>query len=664
MEKVPLFMNYRPEIDGLRSFAVIPVVLFHAGFTIFSGGVVGVDVFFVISGYLIARIIISEMRADRFSYLGFYERRIRRIMPALSIVVLVSLFASLLVSLPNHVEQSAASGISALFGFSNIYFWTQSGYFAPSSEFQVLLHTWSLGVEEQFYLLLPPVLFLLFRFGLSLRLAITICLPLLFLFGLWLSFNKPSVAFFLLPARAWELLVGVALAAEIFPKWQSRTGNSVLALVGLLAIVASVFVINRYMFFPGWVALLPCLGTAAVIYSASGENLTGRLLSFAPLRFIGLISYSLYLWHWPVLVILRMYFADVHLDIPTAIFGIVLSFVLAALTWRFVENPFRSRSTMRFRTVVVSLGAISLVSISISVASISASGFPERLDVDARTFAAASSDIDPLRVRCREVTDLSDASCWFGAADTSPSFVLVGDSHAGAIRPGIEAWANAQGRAGAIFWKAGCPMVYGATKVPGASSADCDAFKQRSIDAILKNSDINLVILAGRWEVAYTGVAPEVGGSFRTFWIDDLETERTNDTSQRVFRRALEKTAKTFVDNSQDVVFIGAVPEVGFDVPTMLALAAHNGKVEPIKKAPANELISAELDNLFEDISEELERVEYLSIRQEFCRPNCSVLEDGIPLYSDDDHLSLSGARDFMGPFLTVALQEKLSLSE
>lgn len=415
------------------------------------------------------------------------------------------------------------------------------------------------------------------------------------------------------------------------------------------------------MAFPGWAALLPCLGAATVIYAASDDNLVGRFLAIAPLRFIGLISYSLYLWHWPVFVVLRMYSAEAHLDLSLAIFGMALSVLLAYLTWRFVENPFRARQVIPFRKVCVGLGSISLLAMGVSVFAIVSSGLPNRLSPTAERFAAAAQDIDPFRIRCQGMRDINDQDCWFGNPEAEPSFIVVGDSHAGAIRPAIEQWAVSNGLAGTILWQGGCPLVVGATKVPDADGAICTEFKAEVQDAIIANTDIELVIVVGRWEAVYTGIAPEVGGSYRTFWIDEEEFERTPEVTNRVFERGLRRTAQTFTNAGRTVVFIGAVPEVGFDVPTILALSALNQNVSTSMDLARDNSTAVELDGVFQEVAREGEGVGYVSIWEQFCGPQCKILSNGVPLYSDDDHLSLTAARDFIGPYLTVALNDALA---
>ena len=617
-------MKYRPEIDGLRSLAIIPVVLFHAGFEIFSGGFVGVDVFFVISGYLIASIILSEIQANTFSYISFYERRIRRILPALLVVILSSLAISLVISLPEQVIQTAEASVFAIFGVSNIYFWSQSGYFAPNSDYTMLLHTWSLGVEEQFYIFLAPLILLVYRFQWKLALVVGLSLPLLFMAGFWLSLNKPSVAFYLLPARAWELGLGVALAVGLFPPAKRKKIAATIASVGFVLVVASAFQIDKTMIFPGWVALLPCLGAAAMIHSASSENSVGRFLALPPLRFIGLLSYSLYLWHWPVFVALRMYTAEPHLSSTSAMVGILVSLALSIATWKFVETPFRSQRTMSFKRVLAGAGAVGSLCVALATVAILSAGFPDRLNERSKKLFSATKDTNPLGDRCPRMHAIDDPACRFGDPNAEIDFILVGDSHAGAIRPAIEVWAKAAGRAGTIIWRGGCPTLLGAKVVPDSDANECTAHKQALLDVVEGYDGIKTVFIAGRWETAYSGIAPEIGGSYRTYLIDDQNQERTDEATKRVFENAISRAARRFEALGAKVIMIGSVPEIGFDVPRVLALASHNqdkGGTYLIDR-PSDRSVA--LDETFARIAAASPNRAYISIWETFCTPHLS----------------------------------------
>lgn len=360
-------MLYRREIDGLRAFAVLPVIFFHAGFTLFSGGYVGVDVFFVISGFLITTIIIEERRNARFSLVNFYERRARRILPALFFVMLVSLpFAWSLLS-PADLREFAQSLVAiALFG-SNFLFWSQSGYFDTAAELKPMLHTWSLAVEEQYYLLFPLLIIGAWRFG-TRRLVILIAA----IAGASLLLSEiqvrtyPNAAFFLLPARAWQLLTG-SMAAFLVVYWRgyptlirdNRIISEVLGAVGLLMILWATFRFNDLMPFPGFTAILPTLGTVLVLLFSSSSTLVGRLLGFAPLVGIGLISYSAYLWHQPIFAFTRHALAY---EVPAlTMLGLsALTLVLAYLSWRYIEKPFRARNAID-RTRIFAFSTVGII---------------------------------------------------------------------------------------------------------------------------------------------------------------------------------------------------------------------------------------------------------------------------------------------------------------
>lgn len=647
-------MKYRPEIDGLRAIAVMPVILFHAGFSLMSGGFAGVDVFFVISGYLISSIILSEVRENSFTFAGFYERRLRRILPALAVVVLASLVTALLFALPEQSILAAESSIVAMLGVSNIYFWMQSGYFAPASEFSLLLHTWSLGVEEQFYLILPPVLLFMHRFRWNSKAVISVTLPVLFAVGVWLSYNKPSVAFYLLPARAWELGLGVALAVGLIPPVRSTRSRSLISAMGFGAILISMFVIDPQTTFPGWAALLPCLGTAAVIHSSSQVDSVGRLLSITPVRFIGLISYSLYLWHWPVFVGLRLYIAEIHLPPIIATLGVLLSVVLATITWRYVETPFRSRSAMPFKRAIRSLGALTGMSAALAVLLVATSGLPERLDRTSGQYLSAAKDVDSFSEGRMGLHAVSDPNFRFGDPKASIDFVLTGDSHAAAIRPAIEEWAVNSGRAGTILWRGACPILSGAENVPDYDGKQCMSFKEDVLSKIEEHAGIKTVFLAGRWEALFTGIAPEVGGSYRTYLIDEIDKVRSPRVTKRVFERAIRRTCQRLEAMGSQVIIIGAVPEVGFDVPRILALASHNqGRVtSPRIDSALRASVSKELDLVFDRVSSVSRQRKYISIWKDFWVPELTVVRDGIPLYRDDDHLTATSAREIFGPVI------------
>lgn len=649
-------LKYRSEIDGLRAVAVVPVILFHAGISSLGGGFVGVDVFFVISGFLISSIIVKEVDQNEFTYRSFYERRLRRILPALITVLIATLLGIGFVGLPEHVIQTSKGALFALFGLSNIYFWSETGYFAPASEFNALLHTWSLGVEEQFYLLMPPALVLLARMQIRLKPALAIFLPVAFSAAVWTSFEMPSAAFYLLPARAWELALGTALAIGFFPKISSQAGREAVAWLGMGMIVLSVLVIDSSMPFPGYVALLPCVGTAAVIYGASADYGIGRMLSLGPVRLVGLISYSLYLWHWPIFTTARMYFATEKLEPEVVAAAIVLTFVMSWLTWKFIETPFRNRGRFPASQLVKSLAIGSSAIASIAAIGWLSGGLPQRMSPEANRMLSAATDIDPMRDRCRGIHTLEQADCLFGAKEAAPDFLIIGDSHAAAIRPALEQWAFENGRSGTLWWRHGCSFLVGAQVYPDADASECRQFKEKALAAIASDGRIKTIFIASRWEAAYSGFRPESGGAFRTYLVEDETTPRDRSTSKDVFKRALERSLQGASSAGAEAVLLGPVPEVGFDVPRILALGELNsGGLRSSKIRSRGGEMSRELDKVMTDAAKAQE-ARYVPLRQFFCRERCIIMQDAIPIYSDDDHLTSTAARKLVGPHLAQEL--------
>lgn len=377
-------MNYRAEIDGLRAVAVFPVILFHAGLSLFSGGFVGVDIFFVISGYLITTIIINNIDAGRFSLAYFYERRARRILPALYIVMVASIPFAWAWLKPSDMKDFAESLLAVSTFWSNILFLNESGYFDTAAELKPLLHTWSLAVEEQYYIIFPLLLMGFWKLG---KRRLLYILSAVFLVSLasahWYAYRKPSEAFYLLPMRGWELLIGamVAFYLQRRPHPFSPFWKNILSLLGLMLILFSIFFYDDSTPFPSLYALVPTLGTALIILCADAGTLVKRLLSMRLLVGIGLVSYSAYLWHQPMMAYAR------HLEIlesNTLVIAVIIvtTFLLAYVTWRFVEKPFRQPHRIsRSALVKTSLAAFAALIVFAGVG-IKTEGFTFRYSAD------------------------------------------------------------------------------------------------------------------------------------------------------------------------------------------------------------------------------------------------------------------------------------------
>ncbi len=457
-------LNYRPDIDGLRAIAVLSVVAFHVGALHVGGGYVGVDVFFVISGYLISSIVFSEISDSRFSIVGFYERRIRRIFPALFVMLLVlGVFAAVFLVPAELVELGKTSLFTTISG-SNFYLWKQTGYFDHRNA-NPLLHTWSLAVEEQFYILFPLFLVVVRRFFPRwLRESVVVLFLLSLLSSVIVVSKSPDTAFYMPYTRAWELLLGTMLSLGMFPKLSSGGMRNLATMTGMGMIVFSDLVYKPTTLFPGLSALVPCLGSALIIGAGqSGSSFVYSVLAWRPVVFVGLISYSLYLWHWPVIMTDRMGILDLHAAFERRFswvmapdrFGhivqIVISVILAVLSWRFVERPFRKgRLRLAGPHLFMLAGAVMLVCITFSFFVIFTGGWKQRFSPQALRLA---SFLDESELRQDEkaqrlgtcfldattgVQNFNMDSCLQQDAKRG-NYLLLGDSHAAAIWPALVA---------------------------------------------------------------------------------------------------------------------------------------------------------------------------------------------------------------------------------
>lgn len=451
-------LSYRPDIDGLRAVAVMGVLLYHYGATWLPGGFTGVDVFFVISGYLITSILRREIEAGEFSILGFYDRRIRRIVPALLVVLATTLAAGWFILMPGDYADLGASAAWAAAGLGNLYFYGNTGYFDQSSEMQPLLHTWSLGVEEQFYVVWPIALLIglwVIKDRRVLTSLLTLGVVLAFAYAVRRIEYDPKGAFYLPHPRAWELAIGALLA--FLPALASRWLSEAMGALGAALIAWSLFRISAAEAFPGINAAYACVGAALIIWPKAA-NLVGRGLSFRPVVWIGLISYSLYLWHWPVLVLFRHY---ANGEVPTAGAAIalgVLSVCLASLSWHFVERPFRKPFGAPWRSVAVGVAGIAIVALAGNLITRS-DGVPQRVP----STVLAMSGLDEMwDWDCKVKLTLWDhESCFFGApwGDAKHRAILWGDSHAEHWAPVIEA--ATQGNSTAYLLHTPCPAALG-----------------------------------------------------------------------------------------------------------------------------------------------------------------------------------------------------------
>jgi peptidoglycan/LPS O-acetylase OafA/YrhL len=457
--------SYRPDIDGLRAVAVLSVVFCHAGFG-FPGGYVGVDVFFVISGFLIAGLIQKELKQGTFTLANFWERRVRRIMPALLVVTVVTMVAGWFMLMPDAYASMGKSVVGLALLGSNVQFWRDTGYFDTAAEEKPMLHTWSLSVEEQFYLFVPLFLLLLARKSQLHRAFMLLAVAAILSLGLSVygTHRYPTATFYLLPTRAWELFAGALLA--FFPeKWfgGSQRWKEVTAVLGMILILVPCFAYDHETRFPGLTALPPVLGTAMLIWSGTlSERLPvlSRVLASRPVVFIGLISYSLYLWHWPFFSFSR-YQSIKSLPELERVVLILISVIVAIISWRFVEIPFRSRKWLPARPRLFAVAAASfIVVLGGGLMLVRSKGFETRITDQTQVFAATGK-FDSGYVRELEVTDIPNNLVRLGETNSAaPAQLLVwGDSHAMAILPAIDSLGREAGTTALAATHAATPPV-------------------------------------------------------------------------------------------------------------------------------------------------------------------------------------------------------------
>ena len=462
-------MRYRAEIDGLRAVAVMPVLLFHAGFALFGGGFVGVDVFFVISGYLITTLIIDELDNGSFSLIRFYERRARRILPALFFVCLACIPLAWLWLTSSDMKSFAQSLVAVATFWSNVLFWYQSGYFDTSAELKPLLHTWSLAVEEQYYIFFPLFLMLASKLG---RRHVVPVLAVVFALSLlvaqWGAYHRAAATFYLLPTRGWELLTGAFAAFYLQRRSVAATPKvkNAMSAAGLVLILGAVFVYDRGTPFPSLYALVPTVGTLLIILCATPGTIVHAVLSSKPLVGTGLVSYSLYLWHQPLFAFTRHALPEK----PPALvmLGLIaLSAVLAFLTWRYVETPFRLKSRIARRQVWIASAAGAFVLVALGLLGYLSNGFPRAYPSVVDT-NAENTLVEPTMV--------------------------IGDSHAKHLLSGLDALMSAKV---VDRTSPGCIPFYNVDRYDRRfTPGDCAKFTNSALDEFLATSWLRNLVMS------------------------------------------------------------------------------------------------------------------------------------------------------------------------
>lgn len=645
----PAGARYRPDVDGLRAIAVLAVVAYHYGVPGFGGGFVGVDVFFVISGYLITSLIHAEMRTGHFSLLNFYVRRVRRIFPALFVMLAVASVVAAWLLFPDDFRRFGYSLRATAVFATNFQFLGQVNYFHVASIQRPLLHLWSVAVEEQFYLIFPALLLAAHTHSRRwLGVIVGVLLAASFVFAQWAVHHAPGWAFYLLPSRMWELMVGGALALAGLHAPQSRWLREGVGLIGLALIAYAVFIFTRHTDFPGANALYPCIGAALLIYAGTGEaSFVKQGLSAGPMVFTGLISYSLYLWHWPIFVFAHYYLYRAPTPLETGL-CFALAVALSVLSWRFVEKPLRRGTLSWPRAMPFGAGAATIaLSIVCASAIIVTKGVPARFAPPVQRMLAEAHDDDGMLADCFGLP-LKDVNatrlCRFGASrGIVPSFILWGDSHADAILPAVRDVAKKNGREGYFAGQPSCAPLLGVAR---PDTPYCYAFNNKVLAIIKAHPELKIVILMARWGKNADGKAyGDEGHGFVPIYDKKAHAHKPADNAA-IFTRGLKRTVDALRKLGRKVVLVGPVPEIGWPVPLVLAREKITGKPRRTVPSRKDYLHRQRIVlPLFARLAQN-DGVRALYPGKDLCDgPRCTVIKNGIPLYRDQHHLSVYGAK-------------------
>jgi len=641
--------KYRREIDGLRAIAILPVILFHSGVDVFSGGYVGVDVFFVISGYLITGILLTNGVNNNIDLVGFYERRARRILPALFFVILVCIFISWLILLPSAMRDFSKSVGATIAFAANILFWRQSGYFDVSAELKPLLHMWSLSVEEQFYLLFPILLFSIRKWTIKFQLATLILLGIAsIVMANWMVVKNPSFSFYMLPTRAWELLIGASLA--VYSRCNQVRYSSIVgelgALSGVFLLGASIFFFDKSTPFPGVYAIVPTAGAALVILFAQPTTKVGAFLGTKLLVGIGLISYSAYLWHQPLLAFYR-----IHTGLQPTGYLLLIIFIsitgLSIFSWHYVEKPFRKTGYIQRKTILTLSVIFTFLFSLFSVVGVYSDGF--------KSFRFASSEIWRLNTLERRSTPTCEITeC--ATSDLKPTdWLLIGDSNAYHFSGVLQNVASSKGHKVLNLSKGGCaPLLHVLRKDQSkAFNEDCSIFYSGVKEYALLPSSPKNIIIAAAWELyvfgnsnVYDSASDQEGAT--QLYPDSNDELEGNERIEWALSK-IEKEITEYVEAGKRVIFVYPMPFLINNLPNNHSIFTKIEGYSHQHFLSKNHLM---LDR-FEMLTKRLQ-LESIRIDLALCQPQgICIVEDelGGILYGDKYHLSGYGAEKVFGDY-------------
>lgn len=614
--------QYRPDIDGLRAVAVLSVILFHYQISGVSNGYLGVDIFFVISGYLITRqlqTIVSEPCFRTFLF-SFFARRLRRILPALLAVLGVTLAVGFFILPPEDFKELGSSSFLSVFGLANLYFFNNTGYFDRAAEFQPLLHMWSLGVEEQFYLVWPGLFFLLFGRGMNRRTGIGVLVVGLIVglaYAEWTEARDAKAAFYLPVPRAWELLVGALVA--FVPRIESRALSELLGWCGCALLAWSLFFTDASEGTLG-LEMVPTILGAALVVSDRCPSRVAMLLSIVPLRWIGQLSFSLYLWHWPVLVFFRLVNLEALPKGDEALVLMAVTTILSVASFFLIERPVR-RLPLSLAMKVI---APALIMVPVACAGVVFfDGLEWRLSPVARSLAESAQDFSQRRPDCHRTDDMNlplEESCRYGDQASLPSVVVWSDSHGVELAHALGERLGGDGQSvlGATY--SSCPPAQG---FASQYQEGCTQFNEDMLEFLLSRREIETVVLAAYYELYdRDGLWPQ------------LVT-------------GLDKTVAELTEGGKSVVLVLSSPEIGYSVPqagVRLAMVTDEPRIDLARSA--HDLFAEKATEMLNDLASRYPNTAIFDVAGTLCNLSvCPLIVEDRAMLFDADHLTMTAAR-------------------
>ncbi len=638
--------KYRPEIDGLRTVAVLLVIFFHAKLDFFKGGFVGVDIFFVISGYLITSIIYKEKINQNFSFISFYDRRIRRIFPMIFFLLLITSIVSFFVYSPNELKNFSQSIVSSVTYTSNIYFFNKTGYFSGNLNTSPLIHTWSLAVEEQFYIFFPLILSLIISFKEKIIKFIIISLAFASFISIFFFVNVEDFNFFMASSRVWELLAGSFLALNrkrLLAKLNNKTSSNLFSLAGFIMILWSAVYFDKSTFHPGFITIVPVLGTLLVIEFSDKHNFLGKILSNNFIVHLGLLSYSAYLIHQPLFVFVEeIYKTD--LSVSVYIFLTILTFVFSHFTYIYIESPFRNKNVYSRKFIFKSGFSISMIFISIGLFGHFSKGFPNRYSEN--QFKIFNEiEISPLRNDCHtEGINYLKPQNACNSSSLPTKWAVLGDSHGVEISYQLSKNLEIFNESALQLTFSGCPPAYGYN----SSNPGCSDWTKESIQYLINNENIKNVVLVYRHSFYLKGEnsREDLGTKLNPIEFIKNGKEISSKDKMKIYFDGYLKIIEELLLNNKNIYLIYPIPEIIKPIDKYIFNNIVFNKERIITEGPTLEYYNYR-NNYVLDFNNKTNHKNLLKIPVKELFSNettIKVIKEGKALFFDNNHVNLQGA--------------------